>query len=93
MANKTTIDVGVVTPVPKDEYSNTVAYERLNIVSFNGSSYMAKKNTTGHLPTDTTYWMLLAKKGDQGPDVAVVTQPIITGMNGVVAVSIVTGKQ
>ena len=50
--------------VPMGEYNPATGYSRLNIVSYQGSSYIAKQNTTGNLPTNTTYWGLLAGKGD-----------------------------
>ena len=55
MANTTTLDVGVVTPINKGVYSPTTTYERLNIVSFNGSSYMAKGPVINVEPTNTQY--------------------------------------
>lgn len=44
-------------------------YEKNNIVSFNGSSYIAKQATKGNAPTeknDDTCWGLLAEKGKDG---------------------------
>ena len=35
-------------------------------VSYNGSSYICIQATTGNLPTNTTYWEVLAKKGIDG---------------------------
>ena len=51
---------------PKGEYSSTTAYKALNIVSQNGSSYVAIQDTQGNPPTNTTYWQLLAQRGEQG---------------------------
>lgn len=48
-------------------YDNNTNYEKLNVVTYEGSSYCAKGNTVGNLPTNTTYWDLLAQKGDAGP--------------------------
>lgn len=47
-------------------YDNSTNYEKLNVVTYEGSSYCAKGNTVGHLPTDTDYWDLLAQKGGIG---------------------------
>lgn len=47
-------------------YDNSTNYEKLNVVTYQGSSYCAKGNTVGNLPTNTTYWDLLAQKGDTG---------------------------
>lgn len=51
---------------PKGEYDPDTAYKALNIVSQNGSSYVAIQDTQGNPPTDTTYWQLLAQRGEQG---------------------------
>ena len=49
-----------------EEYSAGKAYVPGNKVSFNGSSYVCMAATTGHAPTDTAYWLLIAKKGEDG---------------------------
>lgn len=49
-----------------EEYSAGKAYVSGNKVSFNGSSYVCTAATTGHAPTDTAYWLLIAKKGEDG---------------------------
>lgn len=51
---------------PKGEYNPSTAYKALNIVSQNGSSYVAIQDTQGNPPTNTTYWQLLAQRGEQG---------------------------
>ena len=51
---------------PKGEYNPSTAYKALNIVSQNGSSYVAIQDTQGNPPTNTAYWQLLAAKGKQG---------------------------
>ena len=49
-----------------EEYSTGKAYAPGNKVSFNGSSYVCTAATTGHAPTDTAYWLLIAQKGADG---------------------------
>lgn len=49
-----------------EEYNAGKAYVLGNKVSFNGSSYLCTAATTGHAPTDTAYWLLIAKKGEDG---------------------------
>jgi hypothetical protein len=49
-----------------EEYSADKAYVPGNKVSFNGSSYVCTAATTGHAPTDTAYWLLIAQKGEDG---------------------------
>ena len=51
---------------PKGEYDPNTAYKALNIVSQNGNSYVAIQDTQGNPPTNTTYWQLLAQRGEQG---------------------------
>jgi hypothetical protein len=51
---------------PKGEYDSGTSYALGDGVSYNGSSYVARQATTGNLPTDTTYWQVLASKGDTG---------------------------
>jgi hypothetical protein len=50
----------------KDTYVGATAYTIGDIVTYNGSSYACRANTTGNLPTNVTYWALLAEKGDTG---------------------------
>lgn len=58
------ISAGRVLIMPKGEYDATATYGMLDLVSYNGSSYVAKKSTTGNLPTNTTYWQLSAYGGN-----------------------------
>lgn len=58
--------LGRVSIVFKGEYNSTTNYEKLDIVSYNGSSYDCLKDCVGVIPTDTTYWQLVAQKGEQG---------------------------
>lgn len=58
--------LGRVSIILKGEYNSTTNYEKLDIVSYNGSSYACLKESVGVLPTDTNYWQLVAEKGEQG---------------------------
>lgn len=58
--------LGKVGVVPKGEYNNATTYQKLDVVSYNGQSYMAKATTIGNLPTDIMYWQLLVEKGQDG---------------------------
>jgi len=55
-----------VNVTPTGAYDNGTAYNIGETVSYNGSSYIALQATTGNLPTNATYWQLLASKGDTG---------------------------
>ena len=48
------------------EYSGSTSYTTGDSVSYLGSSYVAIQDTTGNLPTNATYWQLIAEKGEQG---------------------------
>lgn len=54
--------LGTVAMVPKGEYDAEEYYEYLNVVTYNGSSYMARKSSHGVLPTNDEYWQLVAQK-------------------------------
>ena len=66
MAEPITNVLGTVAIKHCGEYDATMHYEKLNVVTYNGSSYCAKDNTVGNLPTNTTYWDLMAEKGEKG---------------------------
>lgn len=62
MAN---IIIGKVSPVFKGEWSITETYTRLDIVKYNGSSYVCIAETlSGSVPTNENNWVLVAEKGD-----------------------------
>ena len=63
MAKKT---LGRIFPVPEGTYSASKTYKELSIVTYNGNSYICKKQSSGNEPTNTTYWQLMASKGEQG---------------------------
>lgn len=48
------------------EYNAGTTYVVNDAVSYNGSSYICKLESTGNLPTDTTYFDLMAQKGTDG---------------------------
>lgn len=66
MADQLTQVLGIVAMSNKGEYNPQTNYEKLNVVTYNGSSYCAKQNCKGKLPTDQDYWQLLAEKGETG---------------------------
>lgn len=61
-------DIGKVAITPRKDYKNEQAYEWLDVVTYNGASYMciSEDGCTGIVPTNTDYWQLLAKGGDTG---------------------------
>lgn len=61
-----TTNLGRIKPLSKGDYNALTNYENLDIVSYLGSSYICKLPSTGNLPTNTTYWDLVASKGNTG---------------------------
>ena len=60
--------LGKVTVTPKGEYSSDETYKRLDIVTSNGQSYIAKVDNTGVSVTDTNTWLQLVEKPEKGID-------------------------
>lgn len=50
---------GRVLMIPKGDYNAAETYTMLDVVSYQGKSYVAKQTTTGNAPTNTTYWQLM----------------------------------
>lgn len=50
----------------RDAYNGSVAYSILDAVSYNGSSYVCTAASSGNLPTNSSFWALMASKGDTG---------------------------
>ena len=61
-----TILLGIVGIKNMGTYNSETTYEKLNVVTYQGSSYCALKETTGNVPTNTEYWQLYAEKGSKG---------------------------
>lgn len=53
---------------PRGAYNAGTAYAIGDSVSYSGSSYVAIAATTGNLPTNASFWQLLAEKGTTGTD-------------------------
>ena len=56
-------NLGKISICPMGEWNEATKYSILDAVSFRGSSYLAKQKSTGILPINTDYWMLLANRG------------------------------
>ncbi len=78
----------------KGAYSGSTAYIIDDAVSYNGSSYVCILASTGNLPTNTTYWNLMAQKGADGSGSGSgdVTGPASSTDNGIVRFDGLTGK-
>lgn len=62
----TTKILGKVAITPKGEYNSATTYQDLDLITYQGNSYLALKETTGNLPTNNEYWQLIAEKGQDG---------------------------
>lgn len=61
----TVTTLGAVGILPVGDWGNSSAYDRLNAVKYQGSMYVALEDVpAGVVPTNTTYWMLMAEKGE-----------------------------
>ncbi len=60
--------LGKVAITLKGEYDETVTYEKLDVVTHSGSSYVAKKETRGNSIDNEEFWQLIAKCGTNGID-------------------------
>ena len=62
-------DLGEITFIPCGEWREDVTYQRLSIVSVDGSSYCAKRKNKSERPAAASaYWQLVASRGAQGQD-------------------------
>ena len=64
--SSTKINLGKVALTPKGEWNATTTYERLDVVSYQGSSYTVLKECIGQTPSEGEYYSLLASKGAKG---------------------------
>lgn len=60
------VNAGRVRFVSRGEYNSSTQYYLFDLVNYEGSSYVAIGNTLGNIPTNTTYWQLVAEKGNTG---------------------------
>jgi len=56
--------IGQVSIHPRGEYSSSTEYHILDVVTSNGSSYICIQNCQNIAVSNTSYWYLLASKGD-----------------------------
>jgi len=61
-----TTNLGRVAIVPKGTWNASTTYKKLDLVTFEGSSYIALQNNSNKPVSNTTYWQKIAQKGDQG---------------------------
>ena len=59
-----TINLGSIKFNWKGAYAGGTAYAVDDVVSYNGTSYVCILASTGNLPTNATYWNVMAEGGD-----------------------------
>lgn len=64
------LKIGRIVPLIKGEYSSSVSYVKMDIVTYEGSAYWCIKDCSGIVPTNDTYWKLLVSKGNNGDKMA-----------------------
>ena len=78
-------NLGKVCVTPAGEWDNTLMYDFLDIVTHEGSSYLAVQDVTTGIDIDNTdYWLLIASKGDKGDKGNNGTNATITGASATV---------
>lgn len=70
------------------EYNAGTTYVKNNVVTYNGSSYFAKQETTGNVPTNTAYWGLLAQRGVDGEGAVASVNGMFPDLDGNVEIDI-----
>lgn len=85
--------LGKVAVTPKGEWSSTVTYEKLDVVSYNGSSYLSVRTVPAATPlSNTNYWLLLAQKGDTGNGVASIEKTGTSGLTDTYTITFTDGS-
>lgn len=73
-------------------YDNSASYVVNDSVFYNGSSYICILNSSGNLPTNTTYWNLMAQQGSAGTGSGDVSGPSSSTDDTLARFDGVTGK-
>lgn len=60
------INLGRIVPIFKGNYEGSVTYEKLDIVYFNGCSWVATGTTVGEQPSEeSTSWVKVSAQGEK----------------------------
>jgi hypothetical protein len=76
----------------RGNYASGTAYVINDAVFYSGSSYICKLASTGNLPTNTTYWDLMAQQGAAGAGSGDVSGPASATDNAIARFDLTTGK-
>jgi hypothetical protein len=77
-----TVNLGLIKFRWQGAYAGATAYVKDDVVSYNGSSYVCILASTGNLPTDTTYWNVMAQSGTDITSISGLAQGDILYYNG-----------
>lgn len=77
-----TVNLGRIKFVWQGAYNGATAYVADDVVSYNGSSYICILASTGNLPTNATYWSLMAQSGTDITSIAGLSQGDVLYYNG-----------
>ena len=77
-----TVNIGNIKFTWQGAYNSSTAYAIDDVVSYNGSSYVCILASTGNLPTNTTYWNVMAQGGTDITTIAGLAQGDILYYNG-----------
>ena len=77
-----TVNLGRIKFVWQGAYSGATAYVADDVVSYSGSSYICILASTNNLPTNTTYWNLMAQTGTDITSLAGLAQGDVLYYNG-----------
>lgn len=81
VGTRSAIPAGVAPPVLtwRGAYNGSTAYSPFDLVSYLGSSYVCIVVSTGNLPTNTSFWNIVAQAGASGTTFGVQTVNSLTG--------------
>lgn len=75
-----TKDLGTVSEVPMGEWNVDTPYKKLNLVRYNGATYIATQDNQGATPTGSGIWLLVNKDGRGITDTDTAYQAGISGI-------------
>ena len=90
-----TRNIGRVSIVPKGIWNNNNTYTRLDLVSYNGNSYIAKQDVPINININNeNYWKIIAEKGDTGASISNIrkTQTSADGLTDTYTVYLTNGE-
>lgn len=58
--------VGKILILPKGNYDASTQYEQLDLVRYNGKTWLCKQSSKGNIPAEGTYWMEMCSDGADG---------------------------